>query len=168
MDDSAYAFGQVGIGMVGYRTDEFDHLGVTPVKQAAPAPATLAADLPPTIHRGESATLRTTFTVPASADAATGLTLRPGAPDGWTVTAPTAAATPVSVTFSPLATYIRGGVQHWTYGTARTEVPIPAAHREPLPEPPVVRLQQQRPAATAAGRGRRSCCWSGFGSVEMG
>ncbi|MER5753270.1 NEW3 domain-containing protein [Streptomyces sp. NPDC002088] len=43
----------------------------------------------------------------------------------WTVTAPTDTDTPVSVTFSPLATYIRGGVQHWTYGTTKTEVPIP-------------------------------------------
>lgn len=148
VDDSAYASGQVGIGVVGYQTDEFDNLSVTPVKQAAEAPATLAADLPATIHRGESATLKTTFTVPSSGDAATGLVLRPGAPDGWTVTAttptsfskvtpghsvtaswtvtaPTAAATPVSVTFSPLATYARGGVQHWTYGSAKTEVPIP-------------------------------------------
>ncbi|MFF0084768.1 NPCBM/NEW2 domain-containing protein [Streptomyces canus] len=148
VDDSAYASGQVGIGVVGYQTDEFDNLSITPVKQAAEAPATLAADLPATVHRGESATLKSTFTVPASGDAATGLTLRPGAPDGWTVaattpttfskvtpghsvtaswtvTAPTAAATPVSETFSPLATYVRGGVQHWTYGTAKTEVPIP-------------------------------------------
>ncbi|WSQ08834.1 NPCBM/NEW2 domain-containing protein [Streptomyces sp. NBC_01231] len=148
VDDSAYASGQAGIGVVGYQTDEFDNLSITPVKQAADAPATLAADLPATIHRGESATLKTTFTVPATGDSATGLTLRPGTPDGWTVasttpttfskvtpghsvtaswtvTAPTAAATPVSVTFSPLATYARGGVQHWTYGTAKTEVPIP-------------------------------------------
>lgn len=148
VDDSAYTAGQVGVGVVGYQTDEFDNLAVTPVRHPAEPPATLTAELPPTIHRGESATLEATFSVPAAAGAATGLTLRPGAPAGWTVTpttptafakvapggsvtaswtvtAPTAADTPVSPTFSPLATYVRGGVQHWTYGTAKTEVPIP-------------------------------------------
>ncbi|MFD8718002.1 NPCBM/NEW2 domain-containing protein [Streptomyces sp. NPDC059629] len=148
LDDSSYASGQVGIGVVGYQTDEFDNLSVTPVRHPAEPAATLAADLPSTIHRGEPATLKATFAVPASADAATHLSLRPGAPAGWTVTAttpttfskvapghsvtaswtvtaPTAANTPVSVTFSPLADYIRGGVNHWTYGTAKTEVPIP-------------------------------------------
>ncbi|MFJ9564723.1 NPCBM/NEW2 domain-containing protein [Streptomyces fuscichromogenes] len=148
VDDSSYTSGQVGIGVVGYRTEEFDNLTVTPVRHPAIPPATLTADLPSTVHRGESATLRSTFTVPASTATATHLTLRSGAPAGWTVTAttpttfskvrpghsvtaswtvtaPTAADTPVSAAFSPLADYVRGGVQHRTYGTAKTEVPIP-------------------------------------------
>lgn len=148
VDDSAYASGQVGLGVIGYQTDEFDNLSITPVQHPAAPPATLTAALPSTVHRGESVTLKAIFTLPASGGAATDLTLRPGAPAGWkvtattplsfsrvapghsvtaswTVTAPTAADTPVSNTFSPVATYVRGEVRHWTYGTATTEVPIP-------------------------------------------
>ncbi|MEW2397151.1 NPCBM/NEW2 domain-containing protein [Streptomyces sp. NPDC046862] len=148
VDDSAYAAGQVGLGVVGYRTDEFDNLRVTPVSRPAPAPATLTADLPKQIQRGASGTLKATFTVPAGGDTVSDLTLRPGAPAGWTatattpvtfpkvapgtsvtaswtVTAPTAADTPVTNVFAPLGTYVRGGVRHWTYGSASTEVPIP-------------------------------------------
>ncbi|MGW1560838.1 NPCBM/NEW2 domain-containing protein [Streptomyces sp. NPDC002144] len=148
VDDSAYRAGQVGLGVVGYQTDEFDNLGVTPVRDAAAPPATLKAALPETVQRGESATLTTTFTLPAKGGAATGLTLTPGTPAGWkaaattpvtfsevapghsvtarwTVTAPTAADTPVINTFSPSATYTRDGVRHWTYGAASTRVPIP-------------------------------------------
>ena len=32
VDDATYASGQVGLGVVGYRTDEFDNLAVTPVR----------------------------------------------------------------------------------------------------------------------------------------
>ncbi|MET7455772.1 NPCBM/NEW2 domain-containing protein [Streptomyces sp. NPDC005574] len=148
VDDSAYRTGQAGVGVVGYRTDEFDNLRIRPVRHPAVSPAVLGAYLPPTVRRGESATLAATFSVPASGRAANGLTLGPGAPAGWkatpvtpvtfrrvapghsvtarwTVTAPTAADTPVATTFTPLGTYTRDGVRHWTYGTASTEVPIP-------------------------------------------
>ncbi|MER7689741.1 NPCBM/NEW2 domain-containing protein [Streptomyces sp. NPDC097610] len=156
VDDSAYAAGQAGLGVVGYQTDEFDNLRITPVRQPAAAAATLTTALPPLVHRGTSATQQVTFANPASAPAVHGLTLRPGAPAGWTlapatpvvfpdvaqghsvtatwtVTAPTAADTPVTAVFSPLATYTRGGVRHWTYGTASTTVPIPPPTGTPYP-----------------------------------
>ncbi|SEO90679.1 NPCBM/NEW2 domain-containing protein [Actinacidiphila rubida] len=148
VDDASYGSGQAGLGVVGYQTDEFDNLRITPVQQAAPTPATVKASVPDRIERGDSATEQVTFTNPASAPAVRGLILASGAPAGWTatpagvttfplvapgrsvtatwtVTAPTAADSPVSVTFTPLARYARGGVQHWTYGAAATTVPIP-------------------------------------------
>ncbi|MFF5145155.1 NPCBM/NEW2 domain-containing protein [Streptomyces sp. NPDC013157] len=154
VDDSAYPTGQVGLGVVGYQTDEFDNLAVTPVRHPAAPPAALTAGLPATVQRGASATLTTTFTLPATGGAATGLTLTPGTPANWratpttpvtfaevdpgrsvtaswTVTAPTATDTPVTNTFVPLATYDRGGVRHWTYGAASTRVPIPAPTGNP-------------------------------------
>ena len=153
-DDSAYSAGQVGLGVVGYQTDEFDNLRIMPVTHPAPPPATLTAVLPQVVHRGESATLKTTFTVPASGGEVSGLTVRPGAPAGWTVspttpavfskvapgksvtaswtvTAPTTADTPVKASFVPFATYVRGGVSHWTRGAASTTVPIPAPTGSP-------------------------------------
>ncbi|WP_052398201.1 NPCBM/NEW2 domain-containing protein [Streptomyces sp. NRRL F-5123] len=149
VDDASYAAGQVGIGVVGYLTDEFDNLRITPVHAHTAAPATVTATLPERIERGATATERVTFTNPASAPAVTDLELTPGAPAGWTatpagptvfpevpagrtvsvtwtVTAPTAADSPVSAAFSPLGRYARGGVRHWTYGSAATTVPIPA------------------------------------------
>ncbi|MBW8796477.1 MAG: NPCBM/NEW2 domain-containing protein [Streptomyces sp.] len=154
VDDSAYPAGQAGLGVVGYQTDEFDNLAVTPVRHPAAPPAALTAGLPATVQRGASATLTTTFTLPATGGAATGLTLTPGTPANWratpstpvtfariapghsvtaswTVTAPTATDTPVTNTFTPLATYDRGGVRHWTYGGASTRVPIPAPTGNP-------------------------------------
>ncbi|MEV5846791.1 NPCBM/NEW2 domain-containing protein [Streptomyces sp. NPDC051985] len=155
VDDSAYPAGQVGLGVVGYRTDEFDNLSITPLRHPAASPATVAADLPATVRRGASATLTTTFALPASGGAVTGLTLTPGTPANWrvtpttpvtftrvapghsvtaswTVTAPTATDTPVTNTFLPLATYDRDGVRHWTYGSASTQVPIPAPTGSPF------------------------------------
>ena len=94
------------------------------------------------MQRGQSAILRETFSVPATGGAVSGLTLRPGAPAGWSVsadtpvtfgkvgpgrsvTAPTGQDTPVSEPFVPLATYTRDGVPHWTRGAAEVTVPIP-------------------------------------------
>jgi O-glycosyl hydrolase len=154
VDDSAYSAGQAGLGVVGYQTDEFDNLRITPVTHPAAPPATLTTVLPKVIHRGESVTVKTTFAVPASGGAASGLTVRPGAPAGWTVdpttpavfptvqpgqsvsaswtvTAPTAADTPVTASFAPLATYVRDGVPHWTRGSANATVPIPAPTGSP-------------------------------------
>jgi hypothetical protein len=148
VDDSAYSAGQVGLGVVGYQTDEFDNLRIMPVTHPAAPPATLTTVLPRVIHRGESATMKATFAAPASGGAVSGLTVGPGAPAGWTVkpttptvfskvapgrsvtaswtvTAPTTLDTPVAASFAPLATYVRGGVPHWTRGTASTTVPIP-------------------------------------------
>ena len=154
VDDSAYQAGQAGLGVVGYQTDEFDNLRITPQKRHADAPAALTATLPQMIHRGDSATEQITFTNPKSAPAVKGLSIQSGAPAGWTtapaapvtfpvvapghsvtatwtVTAPTATNTPVAAAFSPVATYQRGGVRHWTYGTASTTVPIPAPTGSP-------------------------------------
>jgi O-glycosyl hydrolase len=148
VDDSTYAAGQVGLGVVGYQTDEFDNLRITPVAHPAAPPATLTVQAPDVVQRGQSATLRATFSVPASGGAVSDLTLRPGAPAGWTVdpatpiviprvapgqsvtaswtvTAPTGQDTPVTQSFAPLATYARGGVTHWTRGAADVTVPIP-------------------------------------------
>ncbi|MGI5460830.1 galactosylceramidase [Streptomyces sp. CA-249302] len=39
VDDSAYSTGQIGLGVVGYQTDEFDNLSITPIRHpAAPRP----------------------------------------------------------------------------------------------------------------------------------
>ena len=146
VDDSSYSSGQVGLGVVGYQTDQFDNLRVVP-ESLGPTPATVHVDLPDTIQRGESATMHVTFTEPADGTPATNLTLQPGAPNGWTVTpgpatfdtvapgqsvtatwtvaAPTALDTPVSAQFTPLATYTRDGVAHWTRASATVTVPIP-------------------------------------------
>jgi len=147
VDDSSYSSGQIGLGVVGYHTDQFDNLRVTPENAPAPPPATLSANLPGTVHRGESATMHVTFTNPASASEVSGLTVQPGAPSGWsvspgpatfskvdpgqsvtatwTVTAPTALNTPTSAQFVPVATYTRENVEHWTRGSATVSVPIP-------------------------------------------
>ena len=147
LDDSSYAAGQIGVGVVDYQTDQFDNLRITPERHPAPPPATMSADLSPTIQRGESGTLHVTFTNPSGAPSASNVTLQPGAPAGWavtpgpatmgtvrpgqsvsaawTVTAPTAPDTPLHPQFTPVATYTRGGVPHWTRGSATTTVPIP-------------------------------------------
>jgi hypothetical protein len=169
VDDSSYSAGQAGLGVVGYRTDEFDNLRITAVRGPAVPPATLTAALPQTVNRGESATMKVTLAVPASGGAVSGLAIEPGAPAGWTVrpttptvfrtaapghsvaaawtiTAPTDLNTPVTASFAPLATYVlRTGrraaldARHGEYD--RTDS---ATHRQPLPERSDVRLQLQR------------------------
>ncbi|OIV35398.1 hypothetical protein BIV57_21645 [Mangrovactinospora gilvigrisea] len=147
VDDSAYRSGSVGIGIVGYQTDEFDNLRITPAS-GAPAPATLAVKADPTtVQRGASTTLTATFAVPAGGPTATGLTLAPDLPTGWKaasgpvrlgtvkpggtataswqVTAPTALDTPLDHRLGVVATYGRDAVPHWTTGGTPVTVPIP-------------------------------------------
>jgi hypothetical protein len=148
VDDGSYSTGLVGLGVVDYQTDQFDNLRVIPRNDPPAPPATLAVDVPTVIHRGESATMKTTFTVPTGASAAADLTLAPTLPAGWTVqpgpasigtvlpgrsataswtiTAPTALNTPVTANLTATATYRRDGVDHWTRASAAVSTPIPA------------------------------------------
>jgi len=147
VDDATYAAGQFGFGVVGYQTNEFDNLAITPVHGNV-TPATVTVDAPAVINRGDTATVTGTFSVLEGAQQKKGVTLTLDAPAGWTVspgaqtfgrvkagrsvraqwtvTAPTARDTPDSATFTVTANYAQGNVAHWARGTATVSVPVPA------------------------------------------
>jgi len=146
VDDPTYAAGNAGIGVVGYQTDQFDNLRITPA-QRVPAPARVTVTAPKELQRGETGTVQATFTVPAGSPAATGLDLVPTGPSGWTfapakvhvdsvqsgssvtatwaATAPTLRDTPTANPLTVTATYTQQNVPHWAYGTTSVDVPIP-------------------------------------------
>ncbi|WP_432886915.1 NPCBM/NEW2 domain-containing protein [Kribbella sp. CA-245084] len=146
VDDPTYATGNAGIGVVGYQTDQFDNLRITPAKHG-PAPATVTVTAPATLQRGETGTVQAKFAVPAGAPAAHDLELTPSGLAGWTfdpasvhfdqvasgttvtatwqATAPTLRDTPTENPITVTATYAQRSVQHWSYGKAVVQVPIP-------------------------------------------
>ncbi|MGH3601391.1 MAG: hypothetical protein ACRDQH_14150, partial [Pseudonocardiaceae bacterium] len=84
VQDSSYDTGQVGFGVVGYATDQFDNLSITPAPASAATTSLKVTSSPKSVQRGQPVSVTATFSVPADAKAAEGVNLTLHPPSDFT------------------------------------------------------------------------------------
>ncbi|MCF3961113.1 NPCBM/NEW2 domain-containing protein [Streptomyces fuscigenes] len=130
--DGSYTAGQGGLGLTSYDTDQFDNLSFQKTAAARPSAQLALTPSAKSVRRGKPVDVTATFSVPAHAGKAEGITIGLTAPgftfDGqpqvfgevapghsavatWTLTAPTDKASTADI--GATATYARGGVAQW-------------------------------------------------------
>jgi hypothetical protein len=148
IQDSSYTAGQVGFGIVGYATDQFDNLSITPNPVSAATAGLKVTSSPASVQRGQPVSVTATFSVPATTKAAQGVNLTltpPGDFTGydsqpqvfgvvkpgqsvsatWQLTAPTDEAG--NLTMNATATYAQGKTAHWLTQSGQVQVTNPPA-----------------------------------------
>jgi len=83
--DSSYTSGQVGLGLTGYATDQFDNLSVTPTPPAVPTATVTVTPSAKTVQMGKDIKVTATFSVPKGASTAQGINLSLNTPAGFTL-----------------------------------------------------------------------------------